>query len=201
MVHQKEFSSSAYPIVRKPGQVQLVLMNLVLAFFLYFLATPLLAQTARLSGTIVSAETASPLSEIHVFIPNTTFQAFSDGDGNFLLPNLPEGTWKLQVRGSGWEKFSQEIQVKAGLPIRLAIRLNKASEPAAIPANLSKSKRTKLTEGVYQAFVGKSVEGDQLQLLNPDQLIFEEQQDKSYRAQAAGPLFFFNQKTGYLVLV
>ena len=201
MVHQKEFSSSAYLIVRKPGQVQLVLMNLVLAFFLYFLTQPLLAQTARLSGTIVSAETESPLPEIHVFIPNTTFQAFSDGEGNFLLPNLPEGTWKLQVRGPGWEKFSQEIQVKAGLPIRLAIRLNKASEPAAIPATLSKSKRTKLTEGVYQAFVGKSIEENQLQLLNPDQLIFEEQQDKSYRAQAAGPLFFSNQKTGYLVSV
>jgi len=126
MVHQKEFSSSAYLIVRKPGQVQLVLMNLVLAFFLYFLTQPLLAQTARLSGTIVSSETAAPLSEIHVFIPNTTFQAFSDGEGNFLLPNLPEGTWKLQVRGPGWEKFSQEIQVKAGLPIRLAIRLPNA---------------------------------------------------------------------------
>jgi hypothetical protein len=46
----------------------------------------------------------------------------------------PEGTWELQVRGPGWEKFSQEIQVKAGLPIRLAIRLNKASEPALNPA-------------------------------------------------------------------
>jgi hypothetical protein len=201
MVHQKEFSSSAYPIVSKHGHAQLVLMNLVLPFFLCFLTQPLLAQTARLSGTVVSSETGAPLSEIHVFIPNTTFQAFSDGEGNFLLPNLPEGTWKLQVRGPGWEKFSQEVQVKAGLPIRLAIQLNKASEPAAIPANLSKSKRAKLTEGVYQAFVGKSVEGDQLQLLNPDQLIFEEQPDKSYRAQAAGPLFFSNQKTGYLVSV
>jgi hypothetical protein len=201
MVYQKEFSSSANPIMRRPGQVQLVLTNLVLAFFLYFLTQPLLAQTARLSGTIVSDETESPLSEIHVLIPNTTFQAFSDGDGNFLLPNLPEGTWKLQVRGSGWEKFSQEIQVKAGLPIRLAIRLNKASEPAPNPEALSKSKRAKLIEGVYQAFVGKSVDGDQLQLLNPDQLIFEEQPDKSYRAQAAGPLFFSNQKTGYLVSV
>jgi hypothetical protein len=201
MVHQKEFSSSAYPIVRKPGHVQLVLMNLVLAFFLCFLTQPLLAQTARLSGTIVSAETASPLSEIHVFIPNTTFLAFSDGEGNFLLPNLPEGTWELQVRGSGWEKFSQQIQVKAGLPIRLAIRLNKASEPAPNPATLSKSKRAKLTEGVYQGFVGKSVALDQLQLLNPDQLIFEEQQDKSYRVQAEGPLFFSNTKTGYLVSV
>jgi hypothetical protein len=201
MVHQKEFSSSAYLIVWKHGHAQLVLMNLALAFFLFFLTQPLLAQTARLSGTVVSTETGEPLSEIHVFIPNTTFQAFSDGEGNFLLPSIPEGTWKLQVRGPGWEKFSQEVQVKAGLPIRLAIRLNKASEPAAIPANLSKSKRAKLTEGVYQAFVGKSVEEDQLQLLNPDQLIFEEQPDKSYRAQAAGPLFFSNQKTGYLVSV
>ena len=172
MVHQKELSSSAYPIVRKTAYAQFFLLNLSLAFFLNFLSQPLLAQTARLSGTIVSSETAAPLSEIHVFIPNTTFQAFSDGEGNFLLPNLPEGTWKLQVRGSGWEKFSQEIQVKAGLPIRLAIRLNKASESAPIPATLSKSKRTKLTEGVYQAFVGKSLEEDQLQLNVPYWAVF-----------------------------
>jgi hypothetical protein len=201
MVHQKEVSSSVYLIVRKSRLAQLFLLNLVLVFFLYFLAQPVLAQTARLSGTIVSSETEAPLSEIHVFIPNTTFQAFSDGEGNFLLPILPEGTWELQIRGPGWEKFSQEIQVKAGLPIRLAIRLNKEPEPALNPATLSKSKRAKLTEGVYQAFVGKEVEGEQLQLLNPDQLIFEEQQDKSYRVQAEGPLFFSNTKTGYLVSV
>jgi hypothetical protein len=187
MDHQKEVSSSVYLIVRKSRLAQLFQLNLVLVFFLYFLAQPVLAQTARLSGTIVSTETGAPLSEIHVFIPNTTFLAFSDGEGNFLLPNLPEGTWELQVRGSGWEKFSQEIRVKAGLPIRLAIRLNKEPEPALYPATLSKSKRTKLTEGVYQAFVGKSVALEQLQLLNPDQLIFEEQQDKSYRVQAEGP--------------
>jgi hypothetical protein len=176
-------------------------MNLVLAFFLYFLATPLLGQTARLSGTVVSTETGAPLSEIHVFIPNTTFQAFSDGEGNFLLANLPEGTWELQVRGQGWESFSQQIQIKAGLPVRLAIPLQKHAEPAPSSATLSKSKRAKLTEAVQEALIGKAEEGKRPQLLNPDQLIFEEQQDKSFRAQSAGPLFFSNEETGYLVAV
>jgi hypothetical protein len=68
---------------------------------LIFLVSAAQAQTGRLSGTITASTTDSPLAEVHVFIPNTTFQAFTDGDGNFLLANLPEGTWELQVRGSG----------------------------------------------------------------------------------------------------
>ena len=202
MVHQKEFPTSVHPSKSVWRQIQRCLLNLSWSFFLlYFLATSTQAQTGRLSGTIVSTATEAPISEAHVFIPNTTFQAFSDGDGNFLLANLPEGTWELQVRGPGWEKFSQEIQVKAGVHLRLSIRLNKQDNSGFTASDLSKSKITKLTEAVKEAFVGKGLAGEQIQVLNPDKLIFEEQQNKSYRVQAAGPLFFSNPETGYLVSV
>ena len=202
MVHQKEFPTSGHPSRSMGRQTQLFQLNLWLAFFLlYFLATSTQAQTASLSGTIVAKPGNTPLSEAHVFIPNTTFQTFSDGDGNFLLANLPEGTWELQVRGQGWESFSQQIQIKAGLPLRLAIALQKEAEPTPSSITLSKSKRAKLTETVQEALVGKAKEGERPQLLNPDKLIFEEQEDKSFRAQSAGPLFFSNEETGYLVAV
>lgn len=201
MAHQKDDPTRGYPAVML-GKASVSQRNLMLVFFLLFLLVqPTLAQTGRLSGSIVANATDAPLSEVHVFIPNTTFQAFSDGDGNFLMANLPEGTWELQVRGQGWEKFSQEVQVKAGLPARLAIRLNKISEPVANPAILSKSKRARLIDLAKEAFVGNAAEGEKIQLLNPDKLIFEEQQDKSYRAQSAGALFFSNEETGYLVAV
>jgi len=168
-------------------QTHFFLLNLSWAFFLLcFLASSTQAQTGSLTGTIVAKPTNTPLSDVHVFIPNTTFQAFSDGEGNFLLANLPEGTWELQVRGQGWESFSQQIQIKAGLPVRLAIPLQKAAEPAPTSATLSKSKRAKLTEALQEAFVGKDEEGEPPQLLNPDKLIFEEQKDKSFRAHSAG---------------
>ena len=200
------FSKACLPI-GKPAEDKVRIascfsLNLVLFFVLLFFQGQFAqAQTGSLSGTIVANPTNTPLSDVHVFIPNTTFQAFSDGEGNFLLANLPEGTWELQVRGQGWESFSQQIQIKAGLPVRLAIPLQKAAEPAPSSANLSKSKRAKLTEALQEAFVGKAKEGEHPQLLNPDKLIFEEQNDKSYRAHSAGPLFFSNEKTGYLVAV
>ena len=154
MVHQKEFPASGHPSRSMGRQTHLFLLNLSLAFFLlYFLATSTQAQTGSLSGTIVAKPENTPLSDVHVFIPNTTFQAFSDGEGNFLLANLPEGTWELQVRGPGWEKFSQEIQVKAGVPLRLPIRLNKQNNSGFTASNLSKSKITKLTEAVKESFV------------------------------------------------
>lgn len=202
MVHQKEFPTSGHPSrsMRNARQAQFFQLKPSLAFLLlYFLATSTQAQTGRLSGTIVSTATEAPIPEIHVFIPNTTFQAFSDGDGYFLLANLPEGNWELQVRGLGYVHYSQQIQIKAGLPLRLAIRLTEGSAPAPNPATLSKSKRAKLTEALQEVFLGQTGEG--IQLLNPDKLIFEEQQDKSYRTQAAGPLFFSNPETGYLVSV
>ena len=168
---------------------------------LFLLVSSAQAQTGRISGTIVASNSNSPLAELHVFIPNTTFQAFSDGDGNFLLANVPEGTWELQVRGQGWEQFTQEIQIKAGLPVRLAIQLKEIATPALSPSTLSNSKRAKLTQAVQAVFVGRAEEGISPQLLNPDKLIFAEQQDKSYSIQSAGPLFFSNEKTGYLVAV
>uniref|UniRef100_UPI004047ECBE carboxypeptidase-like regulatory domain-containing protein n=1 Tax=Algoriphagus sp. TaxID=1872435 RepID=UPI004047ECBE len=132
-------------------------------FLLNFLSSSLLAQTGRLGGTIVSSATASPLPESHVFIPNTTFQAFSDENGNFQLTNLPEGTWELQVRGLGWEKFSQEIQVKAGISIQLSIRLNKQGNSSFTASDLSKSKINKLTKELKEVFVGDGLAGEQIQ--------------------------------------
>lgn len=204
MAQQKNYPSGGDPsMIRvKTTLARLFRLKVTLGLFLaYFLMHPAQAQPGRLSGTIVANATEAPLTEVHVFIPNTTFQTFSDEGGNFLLANLPEGTWELQVRGQGYEKFSQEIQVKAGLPVRLAIQLKKAADLAPNPATLSKSKRAKLTEALQEALAGKAANGEQLQLLNPDKLIFEEQQDKAYRVQAVGPLFFSNEETGYLVSV
>ena len=204
MVHQGEFSISSQfsRTSRKGSQIQLLPLFLSMSFFLLnFLSSSLLAQTGRLGGTIVSSATASPLPEIHVFIPNTTFQAFSDENGNFQLTNLPEGTWELQVRGLGWEKFSQEIQVKAGISIQLSIRLNKQGNSSFTASDLSKSKINKLTQELKEVFVGDGLAGEQIQFLNPDKLIFEEQQNKSYRVHATEPLFFSNLETGYLISV
>ena len=204
MVHQGEFSISSQfsRTSRKASQIQLFQLFLVMSFFLLnFLSSSLLAQTGRLGGTIVSSATASPLPEIHVFIPNTTFQAFSDENGNFQLINLPEGTWELQVRGLGWEKFSQEIQVIAGISIQLSIRLNKQENSSFTASDLSKSKINKLTKALKEAFVGEGLEREQIQFLNPDKLIFEEQQNNSYRVHATEPLFFSNLETGYLISV
>ncbi len=204
MVHQGEFSISSQfsRTSRKASQIQLFQLFLAMSFFLLnFLSSSLLAQTGRLGGTIVSSATASPLPEIHVFIPNTTFQAFSDENGNFQLTNLPEGTWELQVRGLGWEKFSQEIQVIAGISIQLSIRLNKQENSSFTASDLSKSKINKLTKALKEAFVGEGLEREQIQFLNPDKLIFEEQQNNSYRVHATEPLFFSNLETGYLISV
>jgi len=203
VAYQREFplSGPSSSIHRKARQIQLFPLYFSICFLLYFLSSSIFAQTGRLGGTIVSSATASPLPEIHVFIPNTTFQAFSDENGNFQLTNLPEGTWELQVRGPGWEKFSQEIEVKAGSALRLSIRLNKQDNFGYTVSDLSKSKITKLAKSLKEAFVGRGLAGEQIQFLNPEKLAFEEQQDKSYRVHAAEPLFFSNQETGYLISV
>lgn len=158
-----------------------------------------ISQTSRIAGKITDSFSGLPLTDIHIFIPNTTFQAFSDTAGNFLMTGIPEGKWEVQIRGLGWEHESRVIQVQAGIAKELTIQLKGNKSPKRIPAVLSKSKTSKFIEEVKFHFVGKDT--DKISFLNPDKLFFEENPDKSYLVSSIGPLFFSNNQTGYLISV
>jgi hypothetical protein len=174
---------------------------LIFPIFLFVQITSAFAQTSRITGTVTDAVSGQPLQDVHVFIPNTTFQAFTDSLGAFLISNIPEGKWSIEVWGQGWATHREAISLKAGMPRNLGIKLPQNTSLDPVPMEVAKSQRAKILELVLQAFIGPDFEKRGVTLLNPDKLKFEQLGDNSLRVYSQGAIFFSNGETGYLVSV
>jgi hypothetical protein len=176
-------------------------MNLRIIFsLLCFLQVALLnGQTSRIQGKVTDKITGNPLQDVHIFIPNTTFQSFSDSLGNFLISNVPEGKWEIQVWGHGWETHREELVLKARILKNVDIKLTQNSGLNPVGEALSKGQQSKVMDRLMDIFVGADFKNQEVTMLNPDKLIFEKLQDKNFKVHSIGPIFFSNYETGYLV--
>jgi iron complex outermembrane receptor protein len=69
------------------------------------------AQNRSISGTIID-ENNSPLIGANIVIKNTVIGTASDADGKFLINNLKDGKYFLEVSMVGYQKFiSEEINI------------------------------------------------------------------------------------------
>ncbi len=92
-------------------------LGLCILLFISFIVTTdsLQAQVrGRITGSVVDKDTQSDLIGANVSIVGTTLGAASDNQGNFLIGNVPPGTYTLLVRYIGYENAEQSVQVTAG---------------------------------------------------------------------------------------
>ncbi|MBN1153818.1 TonB-dependent receptor, partial [candidate division KSB1 bacterium] len=65
--------------------------------------TQLSAQTrSRIAGSVKEADTGKPLAGVNVFIENTYLGAVTDEKGNFIIINVPVGTYDLKASMMGY---------------------------------------------------------------------------------------------------
>jgi len=93
----------------------------VLVFVLSFTAASAFAQTASLSGK-VSAE-GMPVAFASVFLEEIQRGAQTDSEGEFLLQNLPAGTYTLRVTFVGYVTVSEKITLNEGQTLEKNIQL------------------------------------------------------------------------------
>jgi len=94
-------------------------IRIILSFLLFFslMTTIDLLQaqmTGRITGRIVDKDTQSDLLGANVSIVGTKLGAASDNQGQFLIGNVPPGTYTLLVRYIGYENEEQSVQVTVG---------------------------------------------------------------------------------------
>ena len=93
--------------------VRLVLLPLVFAL----LSTVALAQSAatgRIVGRIFNPATQQFVRNAEVSVVGTDIVAYSDGDGSFVLPNVPAGSVTVAVAYTGYERATAALTVTAG---------------------------------------------------------------------------------------
>jgi TonB-dependent SusC/RagA subfamily outer membrane receptor len=71
-------------------------------------------ETARVVGRVVEAGTQSPISGAQVFLTGTSFGTLTGQNGQYLLLNVPRGTYTVRVERIGYKAASQQITVETG---------------------------------------------------------------------------------------
>lgn len=86
------------------------------------------AETGRVIGKVVDAESARPLSGAQVFIPDTDIGALADLNGRYVLSDVPTGTHTVQVQMLGYgTKSVTDVQVTSGTPTTLDISVEQTA--------------------------------------------------------------------------
>lgn len=173
----------------------------IFLLLLLFKATLIFAQTSRVSGKVTDEISGMPVQDAHVFIPNTTFQAFTDSLGGFMISNVPQGKWTLEVWVPGWQTHRKEVLLKAALPKNLDLSLAPDDTAAPVTMEVSRSQQAQFADQLKEALLGPQGKSSPVRFLNPEQLIPEELPDKTVRIHVVGAAFFSNPETGYLVSV
>lgn len=171
---------------------------IVLFYLLPFFAH---AQSSEITGKVINKNSGLPVAECHVFIPGSSFQAFSDSSGNFSLSNIPLGRWQIVAVLSGFEFLQDSVLLGPAKPFSKEIQLTPIPGPSPVSIELSEGKRKNLEKEFSKVFLGKIVNELEISLLNPDKLVFEKSKDKTTTVSAEDPIFFRNNFTGYLISV
>lgn len=75
--------------------------------------------TGKIVGTVTDSKTNEPLPGVNIVLVGTTFGAVSDFEGNYLILNLPPGTYSLRASSIGYSPVNySNIRVSSDLTTR-----------------------------------------------------------------------------------
>jgi outer membrane receptor protein involved in Fe transport len=83
-----------------------------------------MAQTGKIAGTVVDKKTGRALAFVNIAIPEARTGALSDSKGEFLIGNVPPGTYTLRAQFTGYEATTVPgVTVTAGAtsPVKVAM--------------------------------------------------------------------------------
>jgi len=93
-----------------------MIRKLLITLIFFLLSVPALAQSGKITGKVVDAETGEPLTGATVALKGTTRGSIVDLDGNYLLLNVAPGTYTLEARFIGYSTLTvEEVIVRTNL--------------------------------------------------------------------------------------
>ena len=171
-------------------------------FFLLFSITSF--SQALFEGVIKDAATKEVLQGASIYVPNSTRGTYSDFEGKFSL-EIPITTKEIVISFVGYTTIKTSINLSDGKNLNKTIYLreikNELNEVVFI-----KQKQDKNWERMFQVFkahfIGNSEIAREAEILNPEDLILnEERLTGKYKltANANKPLQIKNKITGYII--
>jgi outer membrane receptor for ferrienterochelin and colicins len=79
-------------------------------------------QTGNIQGTLTGPD--GPVAQATILVQNTNLGAASDFDGRFNISNVPQGTYKLQIRAVGFSTTIVDVSVQSGTTTEIVQEIN-----------------------------------------------------------------------------
>ena len=184
-------------------QHQNIFKSITYIFFIFFLGVELFAQARfenKISGKVINAETGKPLSNVNVFLANTTRGDATGTEGYYLIENIPPGAYDLVFSMIGFELKIVPVQFVGLKTIKFNMKLRPQileGETISIEAREPKEWRKNL-ERFIKEFIGETENARKCKILNPEVLDFKiEKPGKKFIATTDSILVVENRSLGY----
>ncbi|MDZ7319584.1 MAG: TonB-dependent receptor, partial [candidate division KSB1 bacterium] len=97
----------------------------LLTLFLLAVSTAFAGVTGKIAGTIVDSETAQPLPGVNVVVVGTSMGAATDINGQYVILNVPVGTYRLRASMMGYSVVNVEnVRVSIDLTTKVDFKLS-----------------------------------------------------------------------------
>lgn len=158
-----------------------------------------LPPTFRIRGVIADSLSGRPIAAAWIFVNHTSFDTVSLRNGSYRLSNLPMGTHEIIITAAGY--MPRRVVARGTLPQPLpdTVRLLPVSP---VPLNEMMARTSdKRWQSFYsrfkEHFIGTSPFAEEVKILNPWVLYFEEIDKKEWRTLANDLLLVENMALGY----
>ena len=154
---------------------------------------------ASIVGRVLDDSTSVPLSNVNVFVANTTLGGSTDANGRFEIRNIPLGSYEIVASLLGYSVYLSRVVVKESGTKTIEIRLKPTSlevSEVLISAPDPSDWRRQLQK-FKDLFLGTTPFSKQCTLVNGEFLDFEENAPVSFAAIARTPLRIENFALGY----
>jgi len=154
-----------------------------------------------LSGRIIDNITGDPISEVHIFIPNTTIGAATDSDGKFDIKNPVKGSFELIITHISYEIAFKRISYQ-NEPLWLDIKLKPKDYQLdeVVVKNKKDRNWNRLVKVFEKELLGSSKNAANCSITNPWVLDFDYDEKKDYLIATAQDLVIIENKAlGYKV--
>lgn len=104
---------------------------------------------ATVHGTVRAAESREPVANATVQVEGLGRAVLTDQHGYFVLPSLPEGRWRVEVRALGFRPHALDVRVQRAGTIRLDFELEPAPLEIAPLAVTARRTRTDAADSTW----------------------------------------------------
>lgn len=99
-------------------------MKLLYTLILFVFSHLIFSQTSIIKGTVIDDKTGKTMPGVDINVSNTKYSTISDFDGNFIIRDIPTGSYEIQFSANSYKtKIISEVVVTANDATNLTVSL------------------------------------------------------------------------------